>query len=226
MTPIRQWWRRASIARASWADDLDFVGPRVRTSPWSWLVLALGALALMVSVDAMDQVQGELDDAAVQAKRLSQADRQVRLARAVLQGVRTAEAAQTTAPPALQGAHLVEVLGMARLLAYPWDEALNRVDADASAHQAVLLAMSVDLDKPGRDIRWAPTWRVQAAVRDDASALGWSGQLPGGRILARDRLGQPFVGARGSYELKVDAQMHWSPPPAAVTPSAAQGGRS
>lgn len=197
--------------RPSWVDELDFVGPRVRTAVWSWLILAAGVVAMMMVVDVMDHLEQDLVDARQQFRRLSQADRQLRLNRAIEQGQSSARAESgagpVSSPPPLRGAGLVDGLSMARLLAYPWAATLNRIEAEASTHQVVLMSMSVDLDKQRQSTDGAPIWRLQAAVRDDPSALAWAARLPGGRLLSRDRLAQPFSAEAGSYTLKVDAQM-------------------
>lgn len=205
-------------ARPSWADELDFVGPRVRTAVWSWLILAAGAVAMMSVIEVMDQIERDLVDSQQQFRRLSQADRQMRLSRAIEQRQASAGAEPGAMPvssvPPLRGAGLADGLSMARLLAYPWAATLNRIEADASTHQVVMMAMSVDLDKPGPSLDGMPMWRFQAAVKDDPSALAWAAQLPGGRLLSRDRLAQAFSAETGSYTLKVDAQMAgWGGPP-------------
>lgn len=212
MTLKHRWLQRWSDARMSWGVALDFMDAGARTSPGSWLALVTGVMAVMMSLDVTDRVQRELEDGRSQLKRLSLAERQARLARAAQRDTIAPGKNAGDSPP-LQGDRLVDALGMARLLAYPWREALNQVNSHATQHQAALLAMSVDLDKPGQPDEWTPVWRLQAVVRDEPSALAWAGPLPGGQILSQDRLPQPLSGASGLYELKVDALMRWRAAP-------------
>lgn len=222
------------LPRPSWSEDLDFVGPRVRTAWWAWLVLGLGAMVVLMAYDAMAHTQQALIDAEQQHRRLSLADRGMRLTRALQARETVAQAA--VAPP-LTPADLPEVASMARTLAYPWAQALGQIDADAWAQQVVLLSLSVDLDQAARAAAGGtgtaggalaqPMWRLQAAVRHDADALAWSARMPGGQILSRERLQQPFTGLLGRYDLKVDAQMPWpqqSTPEPAVAPGQASTG--
>lgn len=210
MKRLSVWLRGVWSARTSWVDELDFVGPRVPTALWSWVLLAGGVVAMMSAVDVMEQIERDQVDAQQQFRRLSLADRQMRLKRAIEQGPssgRSAPGVAVSGVAPLRGAGLAHGLSMARLLAYPWVTTLNRIEDEAAAHQVVLMAMSVDLAKQGPGPEGAPLWRLQAAVRDDASALAWTARLPGGRMLSRERLAQGFSAEAGAYTLKIDAQM-------------------
>ena len=98
---------------------------------------------------------------------------------------------------------------MIRALAFPWPGMLAKMERSASAAGAVMLSMSTSLDDAGPSA--GPVWRLQAAVRDDAAALGWADSLPAGRLISRASLAAPFSTAQGAYGLKaeVQAQSAW-----------------
>lgn len=195
----------------AWAGRLNFAGPQAVTAWWAWLVLGLGVAAPLWVSDQSEQMRAAHLEAQAQLKRLTRADRHLRLSRALTTAASSPQ--ETLAMPALAGAALNEAAGMGALLGYPWGRALSQVEAEGSAHQAVMMALSVDLSSMAEAARapsaspvW-PVWHLQAAVRDDAAALAWVNRLPEGRLLTRERLAQPFTAPIGLYELKVNAQM-------------------
>jgi hypothetical protein len=212
------WW---ASWRTSWEDDLDVSGGRQRAAWWAWLLLAAGALALMVAVDHVDTLRQQADESAAQAQRLGRADRQMRLKRALDLKQASAQAAsaektgaQPPAPP-LQGPGVSSVARMARLLAYPWPDHLAMVESQAAATQVVMTDMAVGLDAAGAGAgasaqgpdRLRVRWRLQAAAKDDASALAWASRLPQGELLSREPASEPFTTRAGTYALRVSLEM-------------------
>jgi len=47
------------LGAAAWADQLDFIGPRVRTSAWGWLALLAGMSVLAVQLDDYAAAEAE-----------------------------------------------------------------------------------------------------------------------------------------------------------------------
>lgn len=231
---MTRWWQ---YLQQDWASDLDLSGGRSRAAWWSWLVLAAGALALMVAVDHADSLRAEQADAADQIKRLSRADRQMRLQRALTARAASADAAASmptaaaqakpATAPALQGAAVPAATRMVRQLAYPWQANLGQLDAHARQAQVVMTQLAVNLESvaqvsAGPQMMPAPQWRLQAAALDDASALAWTRLLPQGSLVSREPLKTPFSTRAGMYTLQVSASMQ--PPMRATvlpTPGAA-----
>ena len=161
--------------------------------------------------DQADHLQQRQLDAQDQFKRLVRADRQVRIERAVHERSAAAQAPQAvTSAPVLDPAAADDAVAMVRALAFPWPAVLRRMEQSAAGAGAVMLSMSTSLEDTGRAA--GPTWRLQAAVRDDASALGWAASLPAGRLMARASLATPFTTPQGPYGLKaeVQAQTSWA----------------
>jgi hypothetical protein len=214
--------RRLFRPKAAWAHQLDFVGPRAMTAWWAWGVLGLGVFAALFTFDEFDKIRLANDEVSAQIRRLERADRRVRLSAATSPSGREPlhldepanKASAQLAIPLLKGPALAEAAGMSIMLGYPWGQALADIEQQAVSHQAVLLGLSVSLDNAANREGFSANWRVQAAVRDDATALAWVAQMPDGQLLSRERLPQPFEAPSGRYELKVNAQMRW---PGAVT---------
>lgn len=185
-----------------WAQELDFVGPRLSPSPWSWLLLLLGLVALGI---VLPQVQGVLDqqaEAQATLRRLQRAVHQQALAaKAPNEAGRKADQA-----PALSADSAQHAAQVAQWLGYPWLDVLDQVDRAAKAEQAVMLAFNLDLATLGSRADSVPDVRLSAAVRDDTSALRWV-QAQGGaaQLLSRERLGTPFVATAGNYEWRAEA---------------------
>lgn len=185
-----------------WAQELDFVGPRISPAPWSWLLLLLGLVALGLVLPRAQALADQQVEAEATLKRLQRAAHQQTLtSRAprlvVKQG---AEAPALLPDTARHAAQLAQWLG------YPWLTLLDEVDATAKGEQAVMLGFSLDLATLGSRADSAPDVRLSAAVRDDASALRWV-QAQGGsaQLLSRERLSTPFVAAAGQYEWRAEA---------------------
>lgn len=202
----------------TWHDDLNVSGTRQRSAWWAWLVLALGAVALMWSVDHVDALRVQQDEASAQYQRLSRADRQMRMNRALAMGPRhaptrasneTNEAASFSAvsgvveAPALKtAAAQSNALRMAQALAYPWPQNLNLLDMQAAAAQVVITQLSVSLEGAGSAGATVP-WRVQAATRSDDDALRLAAHLPQGVLQSRAPLAQPFNTVVGNYAVQI-----------------------
>ncbi|GEM_PF-2042416 len=190
---------------AAWSEALDFKHPRPRPAPWAWALLLAGLASLMWVADQVDALQTRQLEAQEQLKRLGRADRVARVERAALARTEKAEAPRAAASaPTLESAAADEAVNMVRALAFPWPDMLAQMERSASNAGAVMLSMSTSLDDVGRSA--GPTWRLQAAVRDDAAALGWADSLPAGRLISRASLAAPFMTAQGAYGLKVEVQ--------------------
>ncbi len=207
----RAWLARCLLRKAeSWSAALDFNNPRARPAPWAWALLVAGLASVLWTADQVDALQTRQLEAQEQLKRLGRADRVARVERAALARTEQAEAPRAAASaPTLESAAADEAVNMVRALAFPWPDMLAQMERSASHAGAVMLSMSTSLDDVGRST--GPTWRLQAAVRDDAAALGWADSLPGGRLISRASLAAPFMTAQGTYGLKaeVQAQSAW-----------------
>jgi len=210
----------------NWAEQLDFAGPRVRTAGWSWAVLGAGVLALLVVADQGDAQHQAIDEAQAQLKRLTKADRAVRLARAAKAEVRSdnarAKASADTsssstalpevpAAPKLDDQALPEAVNMAAFMAYPWPDLMRDVSQRAMDHQVVLMALSLDLSGWDAGAAPVPTARLLAAVPSDEVALRWAADLPEGQLKTRSALQTPFSSLWGSFALKAEVQARWVP---------------
>ncbi len=206
-----------------WAEQLDFAGPRVRTAGWSWAVLGAGVLALLVVADQGEAQQQSTAEAQAQLKRLSKADRALRLERAAKAEVRgqknqalamgaaaAASAPEVPVPPQLNDQTLSEAVAMATLMAYPWPEVLRDVSQRAMDHKVVLTAFSLDLSGWDAGAQPVPAARLQAAVMSDEVALRWAADLPEGQLKTRSSLQTPFTGPWGSFALKAEVQARWA----------------
>lgn len=210
---LRARWTRVSLMAGRgnrWVDALDFKPARVKPAGWAWGLLGAGLLSVLWLADQSEQLRQRQVEAQAQLQRLARADRLVRLDRAVHERHDRAQATQAAASaPVLSAAAADEAVAMVRSLAFPWAETLQRMELSASTAGAVMLSMSTSLDDAVRTA--GPTWRLQAAVPDDAAALGWAASLPTGRLVSRASLSTPFSTAHGLYGLKaeVQAQTSW-----------------
>lgn len=187
---------------SQWAQELDFVGPRLSPSPWSWLLLLLGLVALGVVLPQVQDAFAQQAEAQATLKRLQRAVHQQTIAaKAPKEVVRQADQAPPLSPESAQ--HAAQV---AQWLGYPWLSLLDQVDAAAKTEQVVMLAFNLDLATLGSRADSVPDVRLSAAVRDDASALRWV-QVQGvsAQLLSRERLGTPFMVATGNYEWRAEA---------------------
>jgi hypothetical protein len=215
--------RLSGLQSGDWAEQLDFAGPRVRTAGWSWAVLGAGVLALLVVADQGDAQHQAIDEAQAQLKRLSKADRAVRLARAAKAEVRSdkarakassdasASAPEVPAAPKLDDQALPEAVNMAAFMAYPWPDLLRDVSQRAMDHKVVLMALSLDLSGWDAGAAPVPTARLLAAVPSDEVALRWAADLPEGQLKTRSALQTPFSSLWGSFALKAEVQARWVP---------------
>ena len=194
---LMQW-----ISPPQWAQELDFVGPRLSPSPWSWLLLLLGLVALGVVLPQVQEVAVQQAESQATLKRLQRAVHQQTLASRVPK----AALSKVDQAPALLPEAARHAAQMAQWLGYPWLDLLDQVDAAAKAEQAVMLGFNLDLSTLGSRADSAPDVRLSAAVRDDASALRWV-QAQGGaaQLLSRERLSTPFLAAAGNYEWRAEA---------------------
>jgi hypothetical protein len=220
-----QGWRER-LQGPSWAEALDFAGPRVRTATWSWAVLGAGVLALLVVADQGEAQHQAIDEAQGQLKRLSRADRALRLERAAKAELRhdlplakasagaadaSASAPPVPAAPRLNDQTLPEAVNMAALMAYPWPQVLREVSQRAMDHRVVLMALSLDLSGWDAGAAPVPTARLLAAVPSDEVALRWAADLPDGQIKTRSVLQTPFSSLWGSFAHKAEVQARWAP---------------
>lgn len=193
--------------RPAWADELDFVGPRVRTAPWAWAVLLAGVLAMGWALPQVQQADEDLAEAHSLLKRLQRASHQQALA-AKAQALRPVggAASEANAPPVLKAEVARQAAQWAQWLAYPWLRVLGEVEAAAQSERAVMLSFSLDLATlASADKAW-PEARLSAAVRDDAAALKWAQALgPQAQLLTRDKASQPFTNAAGTYAWRAEA---------------------
>ena len=190
-------------ARIDWAESLNFAGPRVRTSFWSWALLALGAIAVVHALELAGQVDQAREAAQAEWSRL-QAHAKPR-ARAH----EDASAPSTSPPaapvPALQADAWRSAAQLAAWLGHPWAAALDHADATAHRRGIALTRFQLDLGAWGTRADQALGWRLQAAVPDDAVALAWVQDLgPQAELQRRDALAQPVPSERGTLAWRID----------------------
>lgn len=205
---MKRWWQRQFHKR--WADELDFIGPRVRTSVMGWALLALGLVAALHAAELADQSEQALADAQAVVKRLERGARQQAVREQVVSKVRQEE---IDAAPTLNANGWRHAAQLALWLGYPWHDTLAHVDETAFQEQAVMTLLSLDLSTLGTGEDVQPEMKLQAAVRSDVAALQWMQALgPQASLRSRERLTTPFSTARGSYEWRVDVVMNGGRP--------------
>lgn len=192
-------------ARSDWAESLNFAGPRVRISFWSWALLALGAIAVVHALQLAEQVDGEHE--AVQAE-LSRLTAHVRApAQADKPPHEEAQAQRVSAAPIpvlSPDAHR-SAAQLAAWLVHPWAEALDHADATAHRRGISLTRFQLDLGAWGTRAEQPLAWRLQAAVPDDAAALAWVEDLgPQAELQRREALAQPVPSERGTLAWRTD----------------------
>ncbi len=190
--------------QSGWADELDFVGPRVRTALWSWALLIMGVAACMAVAEQAQQATVAQAEAQAMLHRLERSKHQQTMARAA---PRAASAAGLSTRQKLDEASTRQAAQVAQWLAYPWSAVIGRVEQSALQEQAVLTGFSLDISSLGAgklDAR--PPIRLQAALRDDASALRWvAAHGEGAQMLGRSALSAPFEAMPGHYALRAEA---------------------
>lgn len=202
---------RMAVRQPAWAEQLDFVGPRVRTASWAWVCLLAGVAAVGWVLPAVNDAQSEQAQAQADLARLRRAAHQadvVRKAAAMGQA-----AAPIDAAPPLTGDAARQAAQLAQWLAYPWLKQLTRVEAAAQAEHAVMLSFSLDLSPlASRPDAW-PELRLAAAVLDDVSGLRWAQTLgPDAQLLSRERLSTPIPVGTASFAWRVEALLGGATP--------------
>lgn len=185
-----------------WADELDFVGPRVQTAPWAWALLLFGLLACAWTWAAVTRVEIDMADAQQAVKRLQRAAHQEQVnAQARSQPSKAGAQSSNLSPDAAR--HAAQ---LAQWLAYPWLSVLEQVEVSSQTEQAVMLSFSLDLAPLAVQAQAAPEVRVVAAIKDDDAALRWAhSQGLSAQLLNRERLATPLVTAAGRYDWRVEA---------------------
>lgn len=209
-------------ARIDWAESLNFAGPRVRTSFWSWALLALGAIAVVHALElagqvdeAQEAVQAEVSRLQAHAQQLASPQEGATGRHALATNPVTALApSSASAVSASSPAELAPALPpeahrsaaqLAAWLAHPWAEALDHADATAHRRGISLTRFQLDLGMWGTRADQPLAWRLQAAVPDDATALAWVRDLgPQAELQRRDALAQPVPSERGTLAWRID----------------------
>jgi hypothetical protein len=185
-----------------WAEGLNFLGPRVRTSFWGWALLALGVVAVLHAADRASTVQEELADAESVVKRLQRGDRQLSVQ---VQAASAAQEAHATNTPVLKDEAWRPAAQLAQWLGFPWADTLDHVDAASSKQKAVLTQFSLDLSSLASNEGVQPDLKLQAAVIDDKAAVQWLEALgPQAMLRAREPLSVPFNTSLGVYAWRLD----------------------
>lgn len=193
-----------------WAEGLNFVGPRVRTSFWGWALLAFGLIGVWHAADLHQQGQAELEEAQAVIDRLQRGERVQAGSSSAAAGLGEARAtgAATASPvvaPELGDDGWRQASQLAQWLGYPWAQTLDHVDAASLQDGAVLMQFSLDLTTLGSQLGVVPEMRLQAAVIDDGGAWRWLQSLgPKAVMRSREPLAEGFATARGTYALRVD----------------------
>ncbi|MES2089037.1 MAG: hypothetical protein V4532_03505 [Pseudomonadota bacterium] len=201
---VSEWSPVGAFAwQTTWADGLDFVGPRVRTALWSWALLVGGLAACMAVSEQAQQFITHRDEAQAMLHRLERAQHQQTMARAAPRAA--SSPGQAVAQP-LDDATLRQAVRVAQQLAYPWPAVIERVEQSAQQEHAVLTGFSLDISSLGGKGETRPQVRLQAALHDDASALRWvAAHGDQAQMLGRDALSTPFDTAQGHYALRAEA---------------------
>ncbi|MBC7702033.1 hypothetical protein [Aquabacterium sp.] len=201
---LTEWTRPDAPAwKAPWADKLDFAGPRIRTALWSWALLVAAMAACMAVAEQAQALITSQGEAQAMLHRLERAKHQQALAAAV---PRAASSPAQAADRKLNDVALRQAARVAQLLAYPWPVVVGRVEQAALQEQAVLTSFSLDINSLGGKAEARPQARLQAALRDDASALRWTAAHgDGAQMLGRDALATPFASTQGHYALRAEA---------------------
>lgn len=217
---------------SEWVESLNFAGPRVRTSFWSWALLALGAIAVVHALDLARQVDEAQEAVQVELSRLQAHVQPASHPRAheAVSGQRASTvhpaagmasasppAASASSPagpaPALQPDAWRSAAQLAAWLGNPWSAALDHADATAHQRGISLMRFQLDLATWGARAEQPLTWRLQAAVPDDAAALAWVQDLgPQAELQRRDALAQPVSSERGTLAWRIDVSVSGGQP--------------
>lgn len=197
--------KRPHADRADWAESLNFSGPRVRTSFWSWALLALGAIAVVHAMDLSSQLEASEQATQAELSRLQTHARALSSAAPASSADQAGVVSPKEQAPALQPEGWRSAAQLSAWLGHPWATALDH--ADATAHQRGISLTRFQLDLGAWGARaWQPlAWRLQAAVPDDATALQWVQALgPQAELQRRDALPQPVPSERGTLSWRID----------------------
>lgn len=197
-----------------WAESLNFVGPRVRVSFWSWALLALGAIAVVHALELARQVDAAGQAAHAELERLQRHARSngaPALPATGASGAFVAAAADAgassanEAAPSLQDEGWRSAAQLAAWLGHPWAPVLDQADASAHQRGIALMRFQLDLGSWGTRAAQPLSWRLQAAVPDDATALAWLQDLGAdAQLLRRDALAQAVSSERGTLAWRID----------------------
>ena len=200
-------------APLAWAEGLNFVGPRVRTSFWGWALLAFGLIGVWHALDLHRQLRSQQDEATEVVERLRRgavgaarlAPGQAAAGKGRVKGAVAEQGKPGDQAPVLKDEGWRQAAQLALWMGHPWQATLDHVDATALQEGAVLMQFSLDLAALGTQAGVTPEMRLQAAVIDDGVAWRWL-QALGSRATMRSRepLAQGFSTARGAYALRVD----------------------
>lgn len=193
-----------------WADELDFVGPRVRTASWSWILLLAGLTAAAWLWPMATQADADLTQAQLDLKRLKRAAHQQAIVAKAAQVAQAKGEGQTIAPSTEAMHHAAQ---LAQWLGYPWMQVLDQVEQAAQAEKTVMLAFSLDIGALASAQDAQPEVRLAAAVRDDESALRWAQTLgSAAQLRGREKLSAPFTATSGQYDWRVEAAWNGEAP--------------
>ena len=200
----RAGWR-GRADQVDWAESLNFSGPRVRTSFWSWALLALGAIAVVHAMDLSSQLVDSEQATQAELSRLQAHARAKPSAAAVSSADQAVKVSSQAQAPVLQPDGWRSAAQLAAWLGHPWAAALDHADATAHQRGISLTGLQVDLSAWGARAGQPLAWRLQAAVPDDATALQWVQELgPQAELQRRDALPQPVPSERGTLSWRID----------------------
>ncbi len=220
-------WPWSRTARIDWAESLNFAGPRVRASFWSWALLALGAIAVVHALELGGQVDEAQEAAQAELSRLQAHVQSPTQSRAqphehvhgrhasaavpvAAASVSSTSAASSPAErvPSLQPDAQRSAAQLAAWLGHPWAAALDHTDATAHQRGISLTRFQLDLGNWGTHADQPMALRLQAAVPDDAAALAWMQDLgPQAELRRRDALAQPVPSERGTLAWRIDVSV-------------------
>lgn len=208
--------QRGADTGFGWAESLNFAGPRVRVSFWSWALLALGAIAVVHAMALARQVDEASQEAHAELERLQRHARaNARTngapaspalgASAVAASAHGGASAADQVAPALQDEGWRSAAQLAAWLGHPWAPVLDQADASAHQRGIALMRFQLDLGSWGARAAQPLSWRLQAAVPDDATALAWLPDLGAdAQLLRRDALAQAVSSERGTLAWRID----------------------
>lgn len=208
-SPPMGWRRWRAGSHPTWAESLNFAGPRVRASFWSWALLALGLIASVHALELSSQVDEAQGAAQAELLRLRAhvaapvPPKQV--APDASTAVKRDEKPIAVQAPALPPQAWSSAAQLAAWLGHPWAAVLDHVDATAHQRGIALIRFQLDLGTWGTRAEQALSWRAQAAVPDDEAALAWVQALgPQAELQRRDALAQPVPSERGTLTWRID----------------------